>query len=115
MAERPGKVIRQLMKKRSIKRYNESRPERHNFYQTKEWRLLRSWYMKGHPLCEECLLKGINTAATMVDHIIEIADGGARLDESNLQALCFACHNRKTTAVRKRGRGGVKTLQGDEL
>lgn len=32
----------------------------------------------------------------IVGHIKEISDGGARYDEDNLQALCSACHNRKS-------------------
>jgi hypothetical protein len=31
-----------------------------------------------------------------VDHIVEIADGGAFLDEGNVQALCREHHERKT-------------------
>ena len=34
--------------------------------------------------------------ATMVDHIVPIADGGEKLDEDNLQSLCQDCHARKT-------------------
>jgi 5-methylcytosine-specific restriction enzyme A len=34
--------------------------------------------------------------ARVVDHVKAIKDGGARLDWSNLQSLCTACHNRKT-------------------
>lgn len=40
------------------------------------------------------------------DHIVEIRDGGARLDASNVQLLCAGCHNRKTAAAR-RARSGL--------
>ncbi|MBT3205587.1 MAG: hypothetical protein HOB14_00275 [Gammaproteobacteria bacterium] len=42
-----------------------------------------------------------------VDHIIEIKDGGSQLDERNLQSLCHACHNAKTSCERV---GRVKSL-----
>jgi 5-methylcytosine-specific restriction enzyme A len=34
------------------------------------------------------------------DHVVEIKDGGAALDLANGQALCGACHTRKTIAER---------------
>jgi 5-methylcytosine-specific restriction endonuclease McrA len=40
-----------------------------------------------------------------VDHIREIARGGASLDYDNLQTLCKSCHRRKTSEfLRSRGR-----------
>ncbi|MCI4329887.1 MAG: HNH endonuclease [Thermoplasmata archaeon] len=41
-----------------------------------------------------------------VDHIVEIARGGAPLDPSNLQTLCRHCHREKTRRfLRSRGVG----------
>ena len=34
------------------------------------------------------------------DHIIEIRDGGSKLDPTNGRALCGKCHSLKTAAVR---------------
>ncbi|NKC30194.1 HNH endonuclease signature motif containing protein [Falsiroseomonas selenitidurans] len=34
------------------------------------------------------------------DHIVELRDGGAPFDPANGQALCGACHSRKTAAAR---------------
>ena len=34
------------------------------------------------------------------DHVVELNDGGAPLDPANGQALCGACHTRKTAAAR---------------
>lgn len=75
--------------------YDKTRPEA-KFYHSTRWRKLRDWFIKTHPLCETCLKNGRVEPAVVVDHIMEIADGGARLDAGNLQALCIACHNQKT-------------------
>gem|GEM_PF-441027 len=39
-----------------------------------------------------------------VDHILEIARGGAALEYSNLQTVCRACHARKTQAFLREAR-----------
>ena len=67
-----------------------------NFYKTPEWLLIRKQKLNQQPLCEECLKTGKLTKATMVDHIVPIKAGGGRLDISNLQSLCWACHSRKS-------------------
>lgn len=60
------------------------------------WQRVRLMYLRAHPLCAECGRRGQVTVADMVDHVRPIADGGAVLDEANLQSLCHACHARKT-------------------
>jgi 5-methylcytosine-specific restriction protein A len=65
------------------------------FYLSVRWRRFRAWYLANNPLCEQCSRDGITAPANCVDHIVEIKDGGALLDEGNCQALCFGCHNRK--------------------
>lgn len=54
------------------------------------WRQQRATFLQHYPYCMGC-----GALATDVDHIIPKARGGS--DEvSNLQALCHACHARKT-------------------
>ncbi|EJO2709643.1 HNH endonuclease [Salmonella enterica] len=62
------------------------------------WDKYRIYYLKHHPLCVECEKRGLYVAAKIVDHIIPINGGGDVLfwPEWNHQALCQACHNRKT-------------------
>ncbi len=46
-----------------------------------------------------------------VDHIVEIARGGAPLDYLNLQTVCRPCHRRKTSQfLRARPRGAAGPL-----
>lgn len=60
------------------------------------WRRVREVHLHAEPLCRMCKADGLVTMATMVDHIVPIADGGEKLDEDNLQSLCRDCHARKT-------------------
>ena len=48
-------------------------------------------------LCQHCLTEGRITSAIDVDHIIPLSAQGNRLDLSNLQSLCRACHRTKTS------------------
>lgn len=76
------------------------------------WRRLREMYLAEHPLCADPF--GVHGAtpvlATDVDHVLPKPAG----DDSweNLQALCHACHSRKTIVVDKALQGGIKSLEG---
>ncbi len=59
------------------------------------WQRLRAMYLRAHPLCVACEAAGRATPATDVDHIVARRAGGSD-EESNLQALCHACHSAKT-------------------
>lgn len=74
------------------------------------WRRLRDAHLAREPLCRMCRRVDRVSAAVLVDHITPIADGGAVLDDANLQSLCRRCHDDKTATdlVRRRaGRGGA--------
>lgn len=75
------------------KDYNTHRrdDESRRFYQSKEWKAVRLIVLQSNPFCVMC-----EKPATLVDHIIPIRSGGAKLDVSKLQGLCVACHNKKT-------------------
>ena len=70
--------------------------ERNRFYQRKAWKTLRLSHLNSEPLCRACRTVGKLVAAAVVDHIIPITEGGADLDDANLQSLCKPCHNAKT-------------------
>lgn len=83
-----------------------------SFYLSPEWRTLVSdiKQMRG-AWCEDCGAGG----RMFGDHVVEIKDGGAKLDVRNVRLLCSGCHARKTAkarAARSRGEtygGGTKT------
>ena len=91
--------------KRNVKRPwmpEKKRHERWNnrfegeFYHTPAWRKVRKIYIQKHPICEECERNGFITPAKVIDHIIPIRKGGAKLNFSNLQSLCIQCHASKS-------------------
>lgn len=60
----------------------------------KEWRKVRSIYIKSHPYCEECFKHGVMTKAEQVHHIKPLADGGNN-NPDNLMSLCRSCHSKR--------------------
>ena len=75
--------------------------ESSKIYASMRWRKLRNWWIKRHPLCEECLKRGLIQSAEVVDHIQPLRDGGAAWSAQNLQSLCNSCHRVKTIAENK--------------
>jgi len=62
------------------------------------WEILRARILKRDKyLCQTCLRQGIATEAKAVDHIKAKAFGGSD-DETNLEAICHACHRAKTAS-----------------
>ena len=58
-----------------------------------EWRKVRADFLREHPLCADCLARGIVRAATVVHHLCAIAERPElRLESRNLLALCRDCH-----------------------
>ena len=64
--------------------------QRRKFYSSREWR--RASYAareRAGFLCQRCKAEGFTKAAQLVHHVKPVSEGGAKLDEKNLQALCF--------------------------
>lgn len=73
------------------------------FYQSREWReLLRDVKAARGNWCQQCGAGG----RIYGDHIVERKDGGADLDERNIELLCHGCHARKTAAAKARRAAG---------
>ncbi len=70
----------------------EQRPSAARRGYDRQWRKRRAEFVRENPRCVKC-----GAPTTDVDHILPLAEGG-RDDEWNWQALCHACHSRKTAA-----------------
>lgn len=71
-------------------------------YGSNRWKKIRELKMKEcGGLCQECLKKGFIVKAKVVDHIVEVKDGGCEFCLENLQCLCQSCHNKKTARARE--------------
>ena len=73
------------------------RPSSHERGYDALWRKQRLAELAEEPLCAECARNGRTAAASVRDHIIP-HKGDMKLfwDETNWQALCKTCHDRKT-------------------
>lgn len=86
---------------------------RSRHYSSAQWQRVRTLVLAAEPLCRICSREGRVVVATVVDHIVPLADGGTD-DTDNLQPLCKPCHDRKTlresVAPRQRRRGRGSTI-----
>jgi hypothetical protein len=74
-------------------------------YDTKEWRdLMRRLFAVRGRRCEDpnCPTPHGPWSRIYGDHIIELRDGGAPLDEGNVLLRCPTCHGAKTASERGR-------------
>lgn len=69
------------------------------FYNSSKWRKLSLAYKERHPICEN---DGCNEPSYYTDHIVPISEGGEKLYEDNLQALCVSCNAKKTAKQRNK-------------
>lgn len=64
----------------------------------REWERARDDYLLAYPSCRRCGQK-----ATVVDHIVSIRRAPhRRLDRTNFQSLCTACHSGHKQSIEKR-------------
>jgi 5-methylcytosine-specific restriction endonuclease McrA len=74
-----------------------TRTEKQKFYTSKEWRLLRQYFLALNPWCIKCKIEGYLVPAVICDHIQDIQDAPElRLEITNIQGLCIFHHNQKT-------------------
>lgn len=72
------------------------RADTQRFYGSNVWKRIRRTYLMEHPLCVMCHAGGHTVAASVVDHIRPINQGGDPYDPSNVQSLCRHHHSQKT-------------------
>lgn len=70
------------------------------FYYSAEWIKLRD--QERAAARGICRRPGCGKRGFIVDHIVEIKDGGAKLDPRNVELLCSPHHGAKTAAARAR-------------
>lgn len=78
--------------------YKRDHPERARLYKSAAWTSARDRQLREHPMCVVCGAK-----ASVVDHRLNRARGGADLDPANLQSMCRRCHHAKTIQESHRG------------
>ena len=71
------------------------------WWRISDWKIIRQLVLLRDG--KRCVVCG--KGATEVDHIIEIQDGGAEFETTNLRSLCHKCHVRKTSFRRRYGPG----------
>ena len=70
-----------------------------------EWEKTRKRILsRDKGLCQVCMTEGKLRPAKQVDHKVPKAEGGTD-EDGNLQAICVPCHQAKTAAEARRGRG----------
>lgn len=57
------------------------------------WKRTRDAFISAHPLCADCLVKGMLTPATEVHHTVEVSERPDLMHEmSLLKSTCHSCH-----------------------
>lgn len=71
------------------------------FYYSSPWKKFRKEYLTQHPDERECslCLHPVDGRNLILDHIVGIRQGGAKLDEGNIQVLCLSCNSRKRSNI----------------
>jgi len=75
------------------------------FYVSAPWKALMSAIRRERgDRCQDCGRSGVRIFG---DHIVELKDGGAKLDPRNIFLRCGSCHSKKT-AVERAKRTAIK-------
>jgi 5-methylcytosine-specific restriction protein A len=78
------------------------RKEFNSAYSTKQWKTFRQAQLSREPLCASCLIHGVITTATEVDHVFPWSKlHKASFSYNIFQSLCKSCHIMKTTLEQK--------------
>ena len=81
----------------------ETLEEQQAFYRSGVWKQWRKTYIaRTHDT--DCSMCGNTTQGsdTILDHIVGIRQGGAQLDEQNIQILCRSCNSKKRSKITMR-------------
>jgi len=81
--------IRKEKYRNNNKLYDQARGSRHVRGYDTRWTKFRLYYLRQHPICSKCA-----NPATLIHHIVDLKKHGDKYEDSNLQPLCVACHNK---------------------
>lgn len=86
--------------------YNKTKRDKVTYdevYNSSRWKKLRELVkQRDKGLCQPCFKQNRVEIGVIVDHIVEIKDGGAKWDIDNLELLCRSCHNIKTAKEKEK-------------
>lgn len=71
----------------------------------RRWQQVRKAQLANHPICQHPHCPRL---ATDVDHVVPLAEQGARFDYANLMSLCHPHHVEKTTQDALRGKSRAR-------
>ena len=72
-----------------------------------EWTQFAARFLDASPWCWGCASIGVQTRATVLDHVIPVADALERLlDPENAQPLCKCCHDTVKRSLELRWKRG---------
>jgi 5-methylcytosine-specific restriction endonuclease McrA len=71
------------------------KPAHSNVYRSAAWAELRAQVLREQPICAE---PGCSAAASQVDHIVGLAQGGAPYARANVRGLCAVHHRRRSSS-----------------
>ena len=84
-----------------------------SFYLSKEWKSFRNLLIRERGWCCEdpkCETPNGPWKQIYGDHIVEIVDGGGKLDRRNILLRCGVCHGRKTRDEKLKRAGLIDVL-----
>ena len=81
------------------------------FYQSREWIALRERRKRDADYAQ-AKARALPGERVILDHVVEIKDGGAKLDPANTQWLTFTEHQAKTEGAKRARAGRVPGRRG---
>jgi len=94
---REGKGSFCLLHRGKPKEISQNRYEAMKEYQSPFWKVTKRIQLSRSPLCGSCLIRGVVTQATVVDHLFPWTKIGKEAFKRNIwQSLCPECHSHKT-------------------
>jgi hypothetical protein len=66
-----------------------------SWYSLQRWRRRAKRQLRAEPVCAMCLARGLVTAATVADHIVDHKGNWPEFLSGKLQSLCASCHAQK--------------------